>query len=80
MYYVYVIKSECGRFYIGSTDNIEKRVEQHNSKQFKAWTNRYDNWTLVYKEVFNSRTETIKREKRIKKMKGGKQFKKLVGS
>ena len=80
MYYMYIIRSECGKYYIGSTDNIEKRLKQHNSKQFKGWTNRYDNWILVYKECFNSRTEALIREKEVKAMKGGNEFKKLVGT
>ena len=80
MYYLYIIKSQCGRFYIGSTDNLENRLRQHNSKQFKGWTNRYDNWSLVYKESFNTRTEVLKREKVVKALKGGNEFKKLVGT
>jgi len=80
MYYVYIIKSESGRYYTGSTDNPEKRLKQHNSKQFKGWTNRYNNWKLVHLEKFKTRKEAIQREKAIKAMKGGIQFKKLVGS
>ena len=80
MFYIYIIKSREGKFYIGSTDNLEKRLQQHNSKQFKAWTNRFNDWIIVYSESFNSRTEALKRENEIKKMKGGQQFKLLVGS
>ena len=80
MYHVYIIQCKECRFYIGSTENIEKRLEQHNSKQFRGWTNRYNEWKLVYSESFNTRTEALKRERQVKKMKGGLAFKMLVGS
>ncbi|MEE4312105.1 MAG: GIY-YIG nuclease family protein [candidate division KSB1 bacterium] len=80
MFYVYIIESEEGKYYTGSTNDISKRIEQHNSNKFRCWTNRYSNWTLVYSESFETRSEAIKRENEIKKMKGGVQFKKLVGS
>ena len=80
MFYTYIIKSAEGRYYIGSTDDIKKRVEQHNLKQYRCWTNRYTNWQLVYSETFKTRREALIREREIKKMKGGKQFKALVGS
>ena len=80
MFYVYVIQAKEGRFYIGSTEDITKRLQQHNSKQFRGWTNRFNDWKLVYSEQFDTRTDAIKREKQIKSMKGGKAFKMLVGS
>jgi len=80
MYYVYIIKSKEGRFYTGSTQDIQKRLLQHNQKTFKCWTNRFNDWKLVYSEAFQTRTEALIREKQIKKMKGGREFKKLVGS
>ena len=80
MYFVYVLKSEEGKFYIGSTENVEKRIAQHNSKQYLAWTNRGNNWALVHKEEFTTRKEALLREKKIKSWKGGRGFKKLIGS
>ncbi len=65
MYYVYIIKSQEGRFYIGSTKNIQKRIQQHNSRQFKGWTRKFSNWQLVYSEQFPNRQEAFIREKQI---------------
>ena len=78
MYYVYIIKSECGHFYVGSTDNVEKRLKQHNSKKFQGWTNRYNKWKVVYTEYFITRNEAIKRERQIKAIKEGNEFTKLI--
>ncbi len=80
MFFVYIIKSSEGRYYIGSTQNIENRLAQHNNKTFKSWTNRYHDWKVVYSESYNSRKEALIRERQIKRMKGGCEFKKLVGS
>ena len=71
MYFVYIIRCAEGRYYIGSTEDIEKRVAQHNSKQYKGWTNRFNEWKLVYSESFSTRREALIREREIKKMKGG---------
>jgi putative endonuclease len=80
MFYVYVIKCKEGKFYIGSTEDIEKRLFQHNNKLFKAWTNRYSDWKEVYSESFNDRKSAVLRENEIKKMKCGNSFKLLINS
>ena len=80
MFIVYIIRSENGRYYIGSTEDVAERVRQHNAKLFKCWTNRFSGWVLVYSEEFTKRTDALKREREIKRMKGGKQFKTLLGS
>jgi len=80
MYYVYIIRSREGRYYIGSTENVEERLKQHNSKAYRGWTDRYNDWVVVHMESFATRTEALVREKQIKKMKGGHQFKTLLGS
>ena len=80
MYYVYIIKSIEGRYYVGQTENVEKRLEQHNSKRYKGWTNRCNGWDVVYTESFETRREAVVREHEIKRMKGGMEFKALLGS
>jgi predicted GIY-YIG superfamily endonuclease len=80
MFHVYVIKCAEGRYYIGSTEDVVERLRQHNARAFKAWTNRYTDWVLVYTEQLPSRTEALKRERQIKSMKGGRRFKQLIGA
>ncbi len=65
-YYVYVIQSEEGFKYKGLTDNLEKRLLEHNNKTLSFWTKRGTNWKLIYKEEFESKTEALKREKWLK--------------
>jgi putative endonuclease len=78
MYYVYILRSLEGKYYIGSTDNLQHRLSQHNDKTFKAWTNRYNGWELIYSEEYCTRKDALIRERQIKSYKGGKSFKILV--
>lgn len=79
MYYVYVIKSREGRYYIGSTENVEKRLKQHNSKSNRGWTNRFNDWAEVYREEYKTRLEARRRERELKKIRGTKKYKELLG-
>jgi putative endonuclease len=79
MYYVYVIKSREGRYYIGSTQNVEKRLKQHNSPSNRGWTNRFTGWEEVYREECGTRLEARRRERELKKSRGTKKYKELLG-
>ena len=78
MYYIYILKSQKhGRYYVGSSNDIEKRLKRHNASQNKS-TKSGAPWTIVYSEEFLSRQDAVRRELQIKKYKGGEAFKKLV--
>ena len=65
-FYVYVIKSSKGLHYTGMTENIEKRLNEHNNKSLSFWTKRDSDWIIVYKEEFDDKTKALKREKWLK--------------
>ena len=66
MYYVYVIESKKdGRLYVGFTENLERRISEHNSGKTKS-TKGYVPWVLVYKEICKTREDARKREKFLK--------------
>lgn len=66
MYYVYILKSELnGSFYKGITDNVERRLLEHNSGKEKS-TKRYQPWKLVWYTSKNTRSEAVILEKKIK--------------
>ena len=66
MYFVYILKSEKnGEFYIGSTNNIKKRLEEHNSGREKA-TKRYKPWKIAYLEGYFSENDARSREHNLK--------------
>jgi putative endonuclease len=55
MYYTYVLKSEKnGRHYIGSTDDLKRRIKEHNSGIGGAYTSKSRPFKLVYYEAYIS--------------------------
>ncbi|MCB0478966.1 MAG: GIY-YIG nuclease family protein [Crocinitomicaceae bacterium] len=79
-YFVYILYSpSINKYYVGQTTNIENRLKFHNSKEYnKIWTKRGIPWTLVYKEEYESRSESMQREKFIKKQKSRIYIEKLI--
>jgi len=66
-YHVYAIKSKSSdRIYVGMSKNVERRIEEYNSKQVKS-TKAYTPWFLIYKEnCGNNRKRARKREEYFK--------------
>lgn len=74
-YFVYVLWSASGRrFYIGITEALADRLEQHNSGHCAAWTKRYRPWTLVFSEAHPNYNGARNRELELKAQKGGNGF------
>ena len=68
-YFVYLIKSnKKSKFitYAGYTNNLRKRLSQHNSGKGAKFT-RGRKWKLIYYEKFKTKREAILRECYIKK-------------
>ena len=78
--YTYIIKSNItNKYYIGSTQNIEERLSQHNAGLTRS-TKHGIPWKIIYYEVCLTKSESLKKEKLWKSYKGGNAFKKLLGS
>jgi len=74
-----VLKSrKDGRFYIGWSEDLRLRVEQHNKGQVEATRERRP-LELIYYEACLSREEAIKREKSLKTGFGRKYLKRRIG-
>lgn len=77
MFYTYILMSlSSGRYYIGSCENIEKRIKQHNTGKEKS-TKGFVPWKLVHKESFNSRSNAVIRERQLKSWKSRKALERL---
>jgi putative endonuclease len=72
MFYAYVLKSrKNGKFYSGHTENLERRISEHNTnKNKKNFTCVNGPWDLVFFETFSSRAEAMKQEKFFKTGRG----------
>ena len=70
VYRVYVIQNREGKFYIGVSNDVGRRVEQHNSGQSR-WTKGHGPWTIVWQSGELPLSEARKLENRLKRQKGG---------
>ena len=69
MFYVYILLSDkTGHFYIGSTGNLQDRLNRHFNGRSKATMNGRP-WKLVWTQEFDSRKEAVNREMEIKSWK-----------
>ena len=75
---LYILKSQKhGRFYIGSTNNLERRIDEHHSGQTKS-TKTGIPWSLVFTADFQTSIEGLKAEQRIKALKSRKIIEGLI--
>ncbi len=65
-YWVYIMSSKTRTIHVGVTNDLERRVLEHKSKQAAGFTKKYAATRLVYYEEFDSVYEAIEREKQIK--------------
>ncbi|OGZ00440.1 MAG: hypothetical protein A2945_03810 [Candidatus Liptonbacteria bacterium RIFCSPLOWO2_01_FULL_52_25] len=66
-YYVYIMANKPkGVLYVGVTNDIVRRVEEHKRGSVAGFTQRYHLHILVHYEIFNSPYDAIQREKRLK--------------
>ncbi len=82
MYYVYVVESESSnKIYIGSTNNLERRIIEHNDiRQNKSHFTRKNAgpWIVVYKEKLNDKRSALKRERELKSFRGRESIKNII--
>ena len=66
MFYVYFLQSlNNNDLYVGSTENLERRLYLHNAGRVKS-TKFYKPWKLFGYETYKSRSESVKRERFLK--------------
>jgi len=65
-YYVYIATNKSHTLYIGVTNNLQRRMDEHKNKIVKGFTEKYNINKLVYFQEFNTPEEAINAEKKIK--------------
>ena len=79
-YYVYILESlKDGSYYIGYTSDLNRRLDMHNTSK-KGYTSRKKPWKIVYSEKFEHKSESIKREKFLKRQKNRAFYEALISS
>jgi len=79
MYYVYLL--ECGddkSWYIGYTEDLKKRLSEHQGGSGCFTTSKKKNWKLIYYEAYPSKYDALGREKFLKGGSGRKYLKKQL--
>ena len=65
-YYTYIMASASRVIYTGGTNDLQRRVWEHKTKQILGFTSNYNVTRLVYFEEFECVVDAITREKEIK--------------
>ncbi len=68
MNYTYILKCSDGSLYTGWTNNLDKRVEDHNSGKGAKYTRSRRPVVLAYYEQFETKDEAMRREWEIKRL------------
>lgn len=80
-YFIYIIYNKViNKYYIGHTDNIRRRLKEHNTfKKYRYTSKQNLKWQLIYTEEYTSKSEAIKRELYFKSLKNIKYLKIKLG-
>ncbi len=65
MWLVYILYCDQKFFYVGITNNLDKRLSEHISRE-SLFTKRYFNFKLVYCEKYPDKFQAAKRERQLK--------------
>ena len=65
-HYIYIVRCKDGSLYTGYAKDIKQRIAKHNSGQGAKYTKIRRPVELVYQEMFNTKSEALKREYEIK--------------
>lgn len=68
MNYTYIVKCSDGTFYTGWTNDLTRRMEEHNQGRGAKYTKARRPVTLIYYETFETKEEAMKREYAIKRL------------
>lgn len=77
-YIVYILYSpKLDRYYIGYTNNLDRRITEHNRKKGKFTDNGIP-WEIKYTEKYLEKKDATEREKYIKSRKSKKYIEDLI--
>ena len=80
MFFIYILYSPTSdKYYLGSTENVSKRIFMHNNPIRASFTSKHKPWILEKEfKVGDNRTLALKIERKIKKMKSRIYLEKLL--
>ncbi len=66
VFWVYMLRCSDGSYYTGHTDNLEKRIAEHQVSEIPCYTSTRLPIELVFSQEFQSRVEALERERQVK--------------
>lgn len=68
-FFVYILRTSSNTLYIGQTNNLEKRIKEHEGKSLRSakYIRYFTSSELVYSESYKTRSEAMQREFQLKK-------------
>lgn len=67
-HFVYILLTEKNTYYCGYTDDVDKRFQKHLEGKAAKYTRAFKPIKIIYKKEFETKSEAIKEEYRIKKL------------
>lgn len=82
MYFVYILRFSDNSLYIGQTNNLEERLKEHTLKSTRSskFAKDHENFIFAYQEKYDSRLESMRREKQLKGWTRAKKEALIVGN
>ena len=70
MFYVYILRTSSNTLYTGQTNNLEKRLKEHQEKSARSakYIRYFSSFDLAYSEELLTRREAMQREAQLKKL------------
>jgi tRNA/rRNA methyltransferase len=65
-FWLYILRCSDGSYYTGHTDDLDRRIAEHQSGAFKGYTSQRRPVELMFSENFQTRLEALDRERQIK--------------
>ena len=79
MWHVYILYSiKTAKTYTGFSNDVQRRLFEHNISESRGFTLRYRPWTLLRTENFNTKKEAMIREKFLKTGRGREEIKNFI--
>lgn len=67
MHFVYLIQNSASEErYIGKTNDLQRRLREHNNGHQDATNRKEGEWKLIYAEIFRSKEDADEREEKLK--------------
>jgi len=76
-YYVYILENKENDTYIGYTNDLRKRLQEHNRKKNRS-TKQGIPWRLIHYEAYRHRKDVMRREKYLKANQGNRLLKRML--